>query len=194
MRAVPVGYVGGVRRMAIALIDVVVIGSIAVRRAAAVRRRIVVAGGGREGEAGGRAGAEEGLVARPDLQGRRAHKGEGEGVGAVGPPEDDACFDPVFACAVATDDRDAALFGDEFEHFDLLGVGLAGVGEGVRDEAEGVVAELREGGADALGATAVGMGVRGAAAHAVVGVTVGRAGFVRLGAGTAEEWGDETHA
>ena len=44
----------------------------------------VVEAGGREGDAGGVAGAQEGLVSRPDLEGRRAHKGQREGVGAVG--------------------------------------------------------------------------------------------------------------
>ncbi len=87
------------------------------------------------------------------------------------PPEDDAGGDPVFAGAVASDDGDSSLCGDEVEHFELLGVGGSGVGEGVGDEGDGVVAELGKGRANALRAAA----------------------FVRLGAVAAEECGNETH-
>ena len=56
--------------------------AIAVRRVA-LRRIGAGRGGGREGDAGGVAGAQEGLVARPDLERRRAHKRQCERVGVV---------------------------------------------------------------------------------------------------------------
>ena len=100
------------------------------------------------------------------------------------PPEDDAGEGPVFAGAVATDDGDFALVGGEVEHFELLGVGFAGVGEGVGDEGGGIVAVLGEG--DGLRCGGVGVG-------GVAGRGAGRAGFARLGAVSAEDCGNETH-
>ncbi len=107
-----------------------------------------------------------------DLALRRRDDDDFGGGACFEPPEDDAGGDPVLACAVAADDGDSSLCGDEVEHFELLGVGGSGVGEGVGDEGGGVVAVLRQGGAFAPRAAAL----------------------VRLGAMSAEECGNETHA
>ena len=69
----------------VAVRAVAIAGAVGRRMAVVLIAAAAVGVGGREGEAGGRAlGAEEGLVARPDLEGRRAHKRQSEGVGAVG--------------------------------------------------------------------------------------------------------------
>ncbi len=64
------------------------------------------------------------------------------GLGAcLDPPEYGASGGPVLAGGVASDDGDAAFVADEgSEELFLLGVGRAGAGEDVFDEAEGVVA------------------------------------------------------
>ena len=92
-------------------------------------------------------------------------------VSGFDPPEDDARGDPVFAGAVVADDGDSSLRGDEVEHFELLGVGLAGVGERVGDDRRrGSSRHWARGGTNALRAAAL------------VDATAGVAAFVRLGA------------
>ena len=94
------------------------------------------------------------------------------------PPENEAGERPILAGAVASDDGEAALFGCEAHHFGLLGVGVAGVGECVGDEGDGVVAESGE-------FFAHGDATRSAAAFARLGAG-GVVAFGRLGAAMEE--------